>query len=607
MGMARARQRIRKDTEERSRVVPILIHGDAAFAGQGVVAEVLNMSQLQGYRVGGTVHLVINNQIGFTTSPADARSTQYCTDVAKMIEAPVFHVNGDDPVAVRYCAELAFEFRQQFKRDVVIDMVCYRRHGHNEVDEPAYTQPLMYDMIGDHPTVTKLFRDRLIAEGTITAEEVQALEKELLGRLEKSLEEAKTLKGDKFTGSTRTVQPDYTHDPVETAVSKEKLAHIAKVLTTPPEGFNANSKLKRFFLDKRAQVFAKGEGFDWSFGEALACGSLLSEGVPVRLSGQDCRRGTFTQRHAYLYDDKTRDRWCALMTLAEEGNTRICIYNSLLSEAGVLGFDYGYSLNYPEMLCMWEGQFGDFANGAQVVIDQFIASAESKWQRASGIVLLLPHGYEGQGPEHSSARLERFLQLCAEKNMEVANLTTPAQYFHILRRHMKRAFKKPLVLMTPKSMLRLEAAASKLEDFTNGRFQEIIADASVANPKSVKRVILSTGKVFYDLEKFRTEQSIGDTALVRVEQIYPLHEDALKAELAKYPNAAKFVWAQEEPQNMGAWNFMMPRLRDLLDASGFADKKLRYAGRKPSASPAVGSKGISDIEQKKLIDDAFTL
>jgi 2-oxoglutarate dehydrogenase E1 component len=607
MGMARARQRIRKDTEERARVVPILIHGDAAFAGQGVVAEVLNMSQLQGYRVGGTIHLVINNQIGFTTLPADARSTQYCTDVAKMIEAPVFHVNGDDPLAVRYCAELAFEFRQQFKRDVVIDMVCYRRHGHNEVDEPAYTQPTMYDLIEDHLSVAKLFQQRLVAEGTMTAEQVQAFEKELFGRLEKALEESKTLKADKFTGSTAVLQPDYNHDPVETAVPKEKLAHVVKTLTTPPEGFHVNSKLKRFFLDKRAQVFAKGEGFDWSFGEALAWGSLLMEGVPVRLSGQDCRRGTFTQRHAYLYDDTTRDRWCPLKTLADEGGTRICIYNSLLSEAGVLGFDYGYSLNYPRLLCLWEAQFGDFANGAQVVIDQFIACAESKWQRASGIVLLLPHGYEGQGPEHSNARPERFLQLCAEKNMQVANLTSSAQYFHIMRRQMKREFKKPLVLMTPKSMLRLEAAASKLEDFTNGRFQEIIGDSTVVNPKAVKRVILSAGKVYYDLLNFRTEQNIADTALVRVEQIYPLHEAALKAELTKYSNVSKVVWAQEEPQNMGAWNFMMPRLRDLLDEAGFPDRRLRYAGRKPSASAAVGSKGISDLEQKKLIEQAFTV
>ncbi|MEQ1860243.1 MAG: 2-oxoglutarate dehydrogenase E1 component [Chthoniobacteraceae bacterium] len=606
-GMARARQRIRKDTEDRSRVVPILLHGDAAFAGQGVVAEVLNMSQLAGYRVGGTIHIVINNQIGFTTLPEDARSTQYCTDVAKMIEAPIFHVNGDDPLAVRYCAELAFEFRQTFKRDVVIDLVCYRRHGHNEVDEPAYTQPTLYDLVDEHASVAKIFQQRLIDDGTLTAEKVQALEKELLGRLETALAESKTIEGNKFTGSTAVQQPDYNHEPVETAVPKEALAHVVQVLTTPPADFHVNSKLKRFFLEKRAQVFAKGEGFDWSFGEALAWGSLLIEGVPVRLSGQDCRRGTFTQRHAYLYDDENRDRWCALKTLADEGGTRICIYNSLLSEAAVLGFDYGYSLNYPRLLCMWEAQFGDFVNGAQVVIDQFIASAESKWQRVSGIVLLLPHGYEGQGPEHSSARLERFLQLCAEKNIEVANLTTPAQYFHILRRQMKREFKKPLVLMTPKSMLRLEAAASKLEDFTSGRFHEIIGDATVANPKSIKRVVLSAGKVFYDLLNFRTEQKIGDTAFIRVEQLYPLHDDALTAELAKYPNSTRFVWCQEEPQNMGAWNFMMPRLRELLDAAGFADKKLRYAGRKTSASTAVGSKGLSDIEQKKLIEQAFTV
>ena len=607
MGMARARQRIRKDTEERARVVPILIHGDAAFAGQGVVAEVLNMSQLQGYRVGGTIHIVVNNQIGFTTLPADARSTQYCTDVAKMIEAPIFHVNGDDPVAVRYCAELAFEFRQQFKRDVVIDLVCYRRHGHNEVDEPAYTQPTMYDAIGDHASIGKLFQQRLVSEGVMTPEEVEALDKELLGRLETALTEAKTLKGDKFTGSTAVQQPDYDHNPVDTSVPKETLEHIVKTITTPPPGFRPNPKLKRFFLDKRVQVMSKGEGFDWSFGEALAFGSLLLEGIPVRLSGQDCRRGTFTQRHAYLYDDETRERWSTLKALADEGGTRICIYNSLLSEQGVLGFDYGYSLNYPRLLCLWEAQFGDFANGAQVVIDQFIASAESKWQRVSGIVLLLPHGYEGQGPEHSSARLERFLQLCAEKNIQVCNLSTPAQYFHALRRQMKREFKKPLILMTPKSMLRLEAAASNVEDFTEGRFREIIGDETVTNAKAIKRVIFSSGKVVYDLINFRTEQKIGDTALVRVEQLYPLNKEALKAELAKYPNTTRFVWCQEEPQNMGAWNFIMPRLRDQLDAAGFADRKLQYAGRKPSASPALGSKSLSDIEQKNLVERAFTI
>ena len=607
MGMARARQRIRKDGEERGRVVPILLHGDAAFAGQGVVAEVLNMSQLQGYRVGGTIHVVINNQIGFTTLPADARSTQYCTDVAKMIEAPILHVNGDDPLAVRYCAELALEFRQIFKRDVVIDMVCYRRHGHNEVDEPAYTQPALYQKIADHPSVATLFRQQLVDAGMLSAEDAAGIEKEALARLESALAESKTLQATKYTGSTAQPQPNYTHDPVETGVPKEKLAQIVKALTTVPAGFAVNPKLKRFFLDKRVQAFAKGEGFDWSFGEALAWGSLLAEGVPIRLSGQDCRRGTFTQRHAYLYDEKTRERWCPLKTLADEGGTRICIYNSLLSEQGVLGFDYGYSTNFPEMLCQWEAQFGDFVNGAQVVIDQFIASAESKWQRPSGIVLLLPHGYEGQGPEHSSARLERFLQLSAEKNMVVCNLTTPAQYFHVLRRQMKRPFKKPLVLMTPKSMLRLEAAASKLEDFTSGRFQEIIPDSTIAKPQSVKRVILSSGKIYYDLLNFRTAEKIGDTAFVRVEQLYPLHKEALKAELARYSGAVKFVWCQEEPQNMGGWNFIMPRLRDILDIAGHADKRLHYAGRKGSASTAVGSKGVSDLEQKKLIEAAFTL
>ena len=607
MGMARARQRIRQDTEERSRVVPVLVHGDAAFAGQGVVAEVLNMSQLQGYRVGGTIHVVVNNQIGFTTLPADARSTQYCTDVAKMIEAPIFHVNGDDPLAVRYCAELAMEFRQTFKRDVVIDVVCYRRHGHNEVDEPAYTQPTMYDAIDDHPSVGRIFQQRLIEEGVMTIESSMALEKELIERLDAALAESKTLGGNKFTGSTAVQQPEYSFAPVETAVSQETLAHIVKVITTPPPGFHVNAKLKRFFLDKRVQVFAKGEGFDWSYGEALAFGSLLLEGIPVRLSGQDCRRGTFTQRHAYLYDEENRDRWCTLKALADQGNTRVCIYNSLLSEQGVLGFDYGYSLNYPNMLGMWEAQFGDFANGAQVVIDQFIASAESKWQRVSGLVLLLPHGYEGQGPEHSSARLERFLQLCAEENMEVCHLTTPAQYFHLLRRQMKRAFKKPLILMTPKSMLRLEAAASKLSDFTNGHFEEILSDSTATNPKAIRRVILCSGKVYYDLVNFRSEQKISDAAIIRVEQLYPLHGEKLKSEFAKYSGANRFVWCQEEPQNMGAWNFMMPRLRDLMDEAGFADRKLRYAGRKPSASPALGSKGLSDIEQKNLIEQAYSL
>ena len=604
LGMTRARQRIRLDTEERSKVVPVLVHGDAAFAGQGIVAETLNMSQLQGYRIGGTIHIIVNNQIGFTTLPADARSTTYCTDVAKMIEAPIFHVNGDDPVAVRFVSELALEFRQTFKRDVVIDIFCYRRYGHNEADDPVSTQPTMYADISSHPSVGTQFKKRLIAAGVITAEDAAALEKEMDDRHEKALAVVKTAEKDEtinsFTGSTAEPQPAYTHDPVETAVPAEGLAQIVKALTTVPDGFAIQPKLKSFLLEKRAKAWANGGPFDWSYAEALAMGSLLVEGIPVRLSGQDCRRGTFSQRNSYLYDQETRERWCPLKHIAD-GQARLCIYNSLLSEAGVLGFDYGYSLNYPDLLCMWEAQFGDFANGAQVIIDQFIASAESKWQRPSGIVLLLPHGYEGQGPEHSSARLERFLQLCAEDNIQVCNLTTPAQYFHVLRRQMKRAFKKPLVIMTPKSMLRLEAAASSVADFTSDCFHEILPGPLLDKPEKIKRVIFSSGKIYYDLLKFRDEQKMGNTALIRVEQLYPLDEAQIKAHLAPFTNAKTFVWCQEESQNMGAWSFISWQLRRLLDTYVW------YAGRAASASPAVGSLGLHKREQKLIIQDAFTL
>jgi 2-oxoglutarate dehydrogenase E1 component len=617
MGMTRARQRVRGDTDERSKVVPILIHGDAALAGQGIGQEVLNMSQLQGYRVGGTLHLVINNQIGFTTLPADARSSQYCTDVAKMVEAPVFHVNGDDPLAVRFAMELAFEFRQQFKRDVFVDMVCYRRHGHNENDEPAFTNPLMYRAIAGHSSVGTIFREKLIADGVLTAEEADSLQKELWKRLEDSLAEAQKLAAEKkqgrekreakLEGSTAVHQPEYSHEPVATAVAKETLGKIIAAMTTPPEGFAVHPRVKTFVLDKRRAMFERGEGFDWATAESLAWGSLLLEGTPLRLSGQDVRRGTFSQRHAVLYDANTRAHWHPLDALASPG-VKLCIYNSLLSEAGVLGFDYGYSLNFPQMLTQWEAQFGDFVNGAQVVIDQFIASAESKWQRPSGIVLLLPHGYEGQGPEHSSARLERFLQLCAEDNIQVAALTTPAQYFHILRRQMMRPFKKPLVLMTPKSMLRLEAAASKLADFTEGRFHEIFDGTESLNcpAADVTRIIFSSGKVFHDLVKFRDENQIGRTALVRIEQLYPLHNQALIAAVKQYPNAAKFVWCQEEPENMGAHRFIKPRLQDLLYNLRERWTEIRYAGRDEAASTAVGSKNVSDIEQRQLVERAFS-
>jgi len=603
-GMARARQRIREDSTERGKVVPLLVHGDAAFAGQGIVAEVFNMSQLQGYRTGGTVHFVINNQIGFTTLPADARSSRYCTDVAKMIEAPIFHVNGDDPVAVRFCAELALEFRQQFKSDVVVDIYCYRRYGHNETDEPLFTQPSLYAEIQSHPSVGTMFRRKLVGSGVLTEEQAIKLQKDADAQYEAAFTEVKAAEKDqninKFSESTAVFQPAYSHAPVDTAISKARIEKIVRGLTTVPDGFHVLPKLRKSLLERRLEVLKRGEGFDWGFGEALAMGSLLLDGVPVRLSGQDCRRGTFSHRHAYLYDERTRDRYCPLQHLGPK-QARVCIYNSLLSEQAVLGFDYGYSLDYPEMLCIWEAQFGDFGNGAQVIIDQFISSAESKWQRPSGIVLLLPHGYEGQGPEHSSARLERFLQLCAEDNLQVCNVTTPAQYFHLLRRQMMRKFRKPLVLMTPKSMLRLEAASSKLQDFTEDCFHEILPGPLLGKAEKVNRVIFSSGKVYYDLLKHRDETKREDVALVRVEQLYPLDEKQLKAAVRKYRNAETLVWCQEESQNMGAWTYIHEPLRKVLG------QEIHFAGRGASASPAVGSLGVHKREQRELIEKAFAV
>jgi 2-oxoglutarate dehydrogenase E1 component len=486
-GKARARQRIRGAMEDRNRVLPLLIHGDAAFAGQGVVAETLQFSQLPGYQTGGTLHFVINNQIGFTTEPRDSRSTRYCTDVAKMIEAPIFHVNGDDPEAVCMVAQLALAFRAKWARDVVIDMYCYRKHGHNETDEPAFTQPLLYRKIATHPQVSTVLTRKLIAEGTITEAQAEAIKAEYSDALEKNLEKAKaseTAKSakraaaaetKKFAGSTAVFQPDFHFKKVATSVSSELIDRVVRGLATLPPGFKPNPKIKRF-LDARVTAHHDGGPIDWGFGEALAFGSLVLEKKPVRLSGQDCERGTFSHRHAVLHDMETNATYAPLQNLDPQ-QARFCVYNSLLSEAAVLGFDYGYSLDYPDMLCIWEAQFGDFANGAQVVIDQFLAAGESKWHRTSGLVLLLPHGYEGQGPEHSSARLERFLQLCAEDNIQVANITTPANFFHALRRQVLRDVQKPLIVMSPKSLLRHPAAVSKLTEFTAGGFQEVIDDA----------------------------------------------------------------------------------------------------------------------------------
>jgi 2-oxoglutarate dehydrogenase E1 component len=605
-GTARARQRIRGDTEYRRKVLPLLIHGDAAFAGQGIVAETLNMSQLHGYGTGGTIHAVVNNQIGFTTLPEDARSSMYATDVAKMIEAPIFHVNGDDPLAVKLVTDIAVDFRQEFGRDVVIDMYCYRRYGHNEGDEPAFTQPELYSRIEKQPSVTQLYKQELLDSGVLSEDDAVSLETEFELRLDMALQEVKAMEQEKagklaqFKESTAVFQPEYTSSPVSTAISEEMLSRIVDALTRVPPSFNVQKKIKRIVIDHRRKVFENGGPYEWHYAEALAFGSLLLEGVPIRLSGQDSSRGTFSTRHAVLYDEKTAEPYVPLMHLAGK-QERICIYNSLLSEAAVLGFDYGYSLDYPSMLCLWEAQFGDFVNGAQTIIDQFIVSAESKWQRPSGIVLLLPHGYEGQGPEHSSGRLERFLQLCADDNIQVCNLTTAAQYFHLLRRQMKRDFIKPLIVMTPKSLLRAEFASSPATDFTRGKFEEILSGPRVAPNEKVKRVIFCSGKVYYDLFNYRDTNKIKDASLIRIEQLYPLAESRLRAMTKGFGKNVHLVWCQEEPQNMGAWTFIEPRLRKMFK------RDILYAGRVASASPAVGSLARHKREQARLVKDAFAL
>lgn len=605
-GKARARQRVLSDIEHRKAVVPLLIHGDAAFIGQGVVAETFNMSQLPGYSTGGTIHIVVNNQIGFTTLPVDARSTAYCTDIAKIVDAPVFHVNGEDPLTVLEVARIAFDFRQTFGRDVVIDIYGYRRHGHNETDEPSFTQPDIYHVIKKHPLPGARLAAELAALGTVTPAEAEALRDACIASLDKELaqaakEIAALKKKNAFRGSTAIHQAPYSHDPVNTAISKNKLDRIVKAITTIPAGFNIVQKIQRTVIDRRLQVWKDGGPYDWGFAEALAFGSLLVEGTPVRLSGQDSRRGTFSHRNAVLYDEKSREPYIPLKHIAPKQES-FCIYNSPLSEYAVLGFDYGYSMDYPSMLCIWEAQFGDFSNGAQIIIDQFIASAEAKWHRPSSIVMLLPHGYEGQGPEHSSARLERFLQLCAQNNMQVCNPTTPAQYFHVLRRQIHRAYRKPLVIMTPKSLLRSEDSISRNEDFTNARFEEILDDPSIAAPSAVTRIVFCSGKVYFDLVRARAEAGQEKTtALLRIEQLYPLHTERLKALVSRYPAAKRFIWCQEEPENQGAWQFLAPRI------AGIVGSLIGYAGRPESASTAVGSYGKHKEQQTSLLAAAFNL
>ncbi len=609
-GKVRARQDQAGDTQKRGSVMAILMHGDAAFAGQGMVYETLAMSQLIGYRTGGTVHLIVNNQIGFTTMPAHAYSGLYCTDVAKSIQAPVLHVNGDDPEAVIFCARMAAEFRMRFAADIVLDIVCYRRHGHNETDEPAFTQPMMYKAIGLQSTTRKLYADRLAQEDMVSAADARGMVEDFAKTLEDAYQAAQSYKVNKadwleghWSGLKQSDQ-EVERQEDSTAVPTETLKQVGYTLAQVPDGFAANSKILRQLDAKRAMIDS-GQGIDWSTGEALAFGTLLLEGHRVRLSGEDCQRGTFSQRHAVLIDQTNQNEYVPLNNIAPD-QTKIEIYNSLLSEVGVLGFEYGYSLADPRTLVLWEAQFGDFANGAQPIVDQFLVSGETKWLRMSGLTLLLPHGYEGQGPEHSSARPERYLQLCAERNMAVCNLTTPANYFHALRRQMHRNFRKPLVIFTPKSLLRHRLAVSPLADFAEeSTFRFVIPEIdAIAPPEKVKRVTICSGKVYYDLLQSRREKGIDDVAIVRLEQFYPFPINSLTAALAPYRNA-EVVWCQEEPENMGGWSFVDRRIENVLKDMDIAAKRPRYIGRDAAASPATGLARTHNAQQAALVAAAL--
>ncbi|MBI1272871.1 MAG: 2-oxoglutarate dehydrogenase E1 component [Alphaproteobacteria bacterium] len=597
--------------EARNQVCGILIHGDAAFAGQGVVPETLMLSELKGYRTGGTIHFVINNQIGFTTTPQYSRSGVYCTDVAKMVQAPIFHVNGDDVEAVAHVSRLAIEYRQKFHHDVVVDMVCYRRHGHNESDEPAFTQPIMYSAIRRHPTTLEIYIKQLLDEGSFTQAEIDEVTGAFNKRMEDAYEKSKAVefkKADWLEGQWSGLQQASGQDREgTTAVDLETLRETGFAIATPREkDFAANPKIVRQ-LEAKRQMIENGEGIDWATAEALAFGTLLLENTPVRLSGQDCGRGTFSQRHSVLYDQNNEARFQPLNNIRPGKQAIYEVHDSPLSECAVLGFDYGFSLAEPNALVCWEGQFGDFVNGAQVIIDQFICSSEAKWLRMSGIVLLLPHGYEGQGPEHSSARPERFLQMSAEDNWQVANCSTPANYFHALRRQIRRNFRKPLILMTPKSLLRHKMCVSKLEDFGPGTsFQRAIPETAtdMAPDAKVRRVVLCSGKVYYDLLQAREEKQIKDVAILRLEQLYPFPTDILGKELARYAKA-DVVWCQEEPRNQGGWTFADRLIEDTLSGINHNTRRPLYAGRPASAAPATGALKRHTLEQAKLIEDAL--
>ncbi|OAO04237.1 2-oxoglutarate dehydrogenase E1 component [Sphingomonadales bacterium EhC05] len=609
LGKVRAQQVARDDLETHKQVLPVLIHGDAAFAGQGIVWECLGFSGIRGYNTGGCIHFVINNQIGFTTSPQFARSSPYPSDVAKGVQAPIFHVNGDDPEAVTFACKMAIEFRQRFHRDIVIDMWCYRRFGHNEGDEPSFTQPIMYAAIKKHPKVSKLYEQRLIDEGVIDADWGASTRKAFSDHLETEFQAASDYEprkadwfGGRWSGLHAPADPETARRNVETAIDGKLFDSLGRTLTTVPPSHNIHKTLQRV-LDAKAQMFETGKNFDWATGEALAYGSLVSEGYNVRLSGQDSGRGTFSHRHAVWVDQQSEEKYIPLSTVP---HGRFEVLDSPLSEYGVLGFEYGYAGADPKTLVLWEAQFGDFANGAQIMIDQFIASGEAKWLRANGLVMLLPHGYEGQGPEHSSARLERFLQLCAQDNIQVANITTPANYFHILRRQMLRPFRKPLVIMTPKSLLRHKMAVSSAEKFQGEHhFMRIKSDLNPPADKDVRRLVLCSGKVAYDLIEARDAAGDKNTAIVRIEQLYPFPGEPLVVRLKRMKNLQTVVWAQEEPKNNGSWHFVRPYLENCLKDAGHGAVDPDYAGRGASASPATGLASRHKQQQQQLVADAL--
>ncbi|MEM7408194.1 MAG: 2-oxoglutarate dehydrogenase E1 component, partial [Pseudomonadota bacterium] len=605
-GSVRARQERRGD-HEREQVLPVLVHGDAAFAGQGVVMETLNLAETRGYGTGGTIHIVVNNQIGFTTSdPLDSRSTLYCTDVAKLVQAPIFHVNGNDPEAVLFVTQLAVDFRNQFKKDVVLDLVCYRRHGHNEADEPLVTQPHMYQRIRKQKGVRRLYAEELERQGVLSSGDADRLKAEYIERLESNQVVSRPVveqSGANFVIDWEPYTETSWDEPIETAISVEHVEQLGNKICSVPEDFELHRAVKRVY-DARKEMASGERPMDWGFGEMMAYGSLIENGHPIRLSGQDSERGTFAHRHAVVHNQKARGVHQPLRHLYD-GQPSFRVINSLLSEEAVLAFEYGYSTAEPGTLVIWEAQFGDFANGAQVVIDQFLSSSESKWGRYCGLMMLLPHGYEGQGPEHSSARLERYLQLCAEDNIQVCVPTTPAQMFHMTRRQMLRHFRKPLIVMSPKSLLRHRLAVSTREELANGGFQVVIDDVDTPEAGAVQRLVMCSGKVYYDLLEKRRELNLEHVALVRVEQLYPFPRAAIQAMLDKYANATDVVWCQEEPRNQGTWFFMLSR-RHLAGMVG-DNRRLHYAGREYSASPAAGYLNVHLEQQRQLVSDALAI